>query len=786
MKRILLFLVLIAGVALGGDFPADIVTNRSQMFTLGIYDPFLAWALKIDGLVGGGSGGIGTGNIYYVDSNVSHEGDGTSWTSAKDTLEEGIQLCKANNGDVIYIAEGHSETMGAAADEVDIDIAGITIIGCGNGDNRPLFDYTDYTTGAFAIGTDDVTISNLRFLANVTDVNEAIEIEAGSARVTISNCLFACNSEGTDEFLECIDSSGGAASDNLHVFGCEFRMGAAASNSAICTKDSDYMIVAGCVTHGDYAVACLNNMTTASNHVLIYGNQFFNGTIGGNTGLNAQPCIELVATTTGMIVDNILVCNVATPDLAIVGADMYIADNWYSESEATSIAPMWLTTDTVDNIFGFNDSDNATSTSSVASNRDGSILERLEFLCKYFETGTPGALVAPANTFSLLDVLGTDGSTTTGAVAGSILGAIGTNEAAANTPFTSSTAESDRDGSVLERLEFLCKYFETGTPGALVAPANTFSILDILGSDGSTTTGAIAGSILGAIGTNETAANTPFSSSTVQSDADGSVLERLEYIQTDLATVLADTGAQDTDAEIGALGSALTDNIQAAMDANSLLKNWTAARAAILSEIHLSAIGDKVQADIDANSTQLAAILADTSAQDTDAEIGALGSTLTDNIQAAMDANSILYWQPRVVSVVADTNHTTVNLFDVAGGPIEILSMYGFVTETLDDNAVSCDLFIDADAPGTDYDLTTSVVITSDAKGTRYVFDSTTTEAVLVPCEGEDKGGAGAMKGWFVVEGMIEQTLTAVNIDGGIRWYMVWRPLASGVTVTVQ
>lgn len=84
------------------------------------------WAKWVEGMVGGGQ--LGTGNIFYVDSNVTYEGDGTSWATAKDTLNEAIDLCTADNGDVIFVAQGHSEAMGAAADEVDVDIDGVTIM----------------------------------------------------------------------------------------------------------------------------------------------------------------------------------------------------------------------------------------------------------------------------------------------------------------------------------------------------------------------------------------------------------------------------------------------------------------------------------------------------------------------------------------------------------------------------------------------------------------------------------------------------------------------------------
>lgn len=155
-------------------------------------------------------------------------------------------------------------------------------------------------------------------------------------------------------------------------------------------------------------------------------------------------------------------------------------------------------------------------------------------------TGSLGTDLGAGN--SLVDVLGSDGVDTTGADADSLLGAIGTNEAAADTPFASGDVESDRDGNLIKRSEAVIELLTTGTPDKLTAPADTYTILDILGTDGSTTTGAVAGSILAAIGTNEAAADTPFSSSTVEPDVDGNILERLEQIDVDTSAILLDTG----------------------------------------------------------------------------------------------------------------------------------------------------------------------------------------------------------------------------------------------------
>jgi len=292
------------------------------------------WMNAIDQLVELGIN-VGTGSVYYVDSGLSSAGDGSSWTNAVATLDDAVDLCTASAGDVILIAQGHTETMGAAANEVDIDVAGVTVIGLGNGGLQPKFDFTGTVTGAFAIGADNVTVVNLNFHANITDVNEAIDIEAGSSGVTIANCRFDLEASGTDDFLECIDSPG-AASDRLTIVGCYFDMGAGACNAAMSIKDSDNMVIKGNTSFGDYAVANINQITTASNFIVIKDNLLFNGTIGGNTGLNAQPGIEVVATTTGFISGNYIVCNLATKAASVVAADMYLFENYYNEDEGSA------------------------------------------------------------------------------------------------------------------------------------------------------------------------------------------------------------------------------------------------------------------------------------------------------------------------------------------------------------------------------------------------------------------------------------------------------------------
>lgn len=336
MKRFILLLTLLFVTAACGQTASDLLGPRRTYIGSGnaTYDPLYKWANWMQGQVVAG-GSVGTGSVFYVDSNVSNEGDGTSWATAKDTLDEAVGLCTADNGDIIMIAQGSTEALGTGTDVVDIDVDGVTITQCGDPFISNGFDYTDYDTGSFAIGADNVTLYNMRFHANVTDVNEAIEVEAGSTDVRILSCIFDVEAEGTDEFHEVITSHG-AASDRPKIVDCVFRMGAGGARSGISFKDMDYAEIGGNIFTGDFAVADVNNATTASNHIVIRNNLFFQGTIGGNAGLNDQPAIELLSTTTGIIANNYICTDMASFGAMVVAADCFLFENYANEDEGSA------------------------------------------------------------------------------------------------------------------------------------------------------------------------------------------------------------------------------------------------------------------------------------------------------------------------------------------------------------------------------------------------------------------------------------------------------------------
>lgn len=84
------------------------------------------------------------GNSYFVDSGATGAADtraGTSWATCLATIDGAINKCTANQGDVIYVAEGHTETYTTTGAKFTADIAGITIIGLGTGSDRPTISF---------------------------------------------------------------------------------------------------------------------------------------------------------------------------------------------------------------------------------------------------------------------------------------------------------------------------------------------------------------------------------------------------------------------------------------------------------------------------------------------------------------------------------------------------------------------------------------------------------------------------------------------------------------------
>jgi len=120
-----------------------------------------------------------SGNIFYVDSATGTDGAGYGSHPDKPvaTIDYAIGLCTANQGDVILILPGHSETLTTA---ITCDIAGVQIISVGQGADRAQLTVNGAIDGV-TITADDVTLDGLYFNESTDSATSNINIAAARA-----------------------------------------------------------------------------------------------------------------------------------------------------------------------------------------------------------------------------------------------------------------------------------------------------------------------------------------------------------------------------------------------------------------------------------------------------------------------------------------------------------------------------------------------------------------------------------------------------------------------------
>lgn len=262
-----------------------------------------------------------TGNIFFVSSTHPNANTGQLGTSADrplSTIDAAVGKCTADNGDVIYVLPGHTETV-TAAGGLDLDVAGIRIVGLGDGRQRPVITFTTATTADVDIDAARITLENFRFTQGVDAVAACIDVNA--ADFTMRNCE-AVLADGTYQAVKFIVTEAGA--DRMVVEGCTFR------GSTDTGLDSAIRIVGtvdGCVIrnnniYGDYADAPIHNPTSnVATNILIENNILQNLQTGDHA-------IELVSAVTGVIRNNIVRTDTMTVSID-PGSCVCQENTWY-------------------------------------------------------------------------------------------------------------------------------------------------------------------------------------------------------------------------------------------------------------------------------------------------------------------------------------------------------------------------------------------------------------------------------------------------------------------------
>jgi len=161
------------------------------------------------------------GDSFYVDGTNGADvaGNGKSPDTAFKTLDYAIGQATANQGDVIFVKEGYTETISAAT--ALLDKAGITIIGMGDGGNMPKITLDTATTATIGVSANDITIEGFKFVADFADIVSFFTLTTAK-NFTLDGCKFAQSGANKNAlYLVDTDTTTGNA-DGLTIKNCEW------------------------------------------------------------------------------------------------------------------------------------------------------------------------------------------------------------------------------------------------------------------------------------------------------------------------------------------------------------------------------------------------------------------------------------------------------------------------------------------------------------------------------------------------------------------------------------
>lgn len=123
------------------------------------------------------------------------------------TVDYAVGQCAANRGDRIYIMPGHAETYSDAT-SLNLDVAGISIVGLGSGSLRPTFTLDTANTATIPVSAANIEIQNCKFVANFLSIAKLFTLTTAKHFGTV-NCDFSDTSAALN-FVNIVESTGAA------------------------------------------------------------------------------------------------------------------------------------------------------------------------------------------------------------------------------------------------------------------------------------------------------------------------------------------------------------------------------------------------------------------------------------------------------------------------------------------------------------------------------------------------------------------------------------------------
>lgn len=235
------------------------------------------------------------------------------------TIDYAIGQCVANRGDIIVVMPGHTETISAAAG-VAQDVAGVAVIGLGDGSLRPTINYTA-TASTWTMSAANCKMINILHTGGIDAVVSPIVVSAADCMIV--NCELR---DVTGQMTDGILTTAGAA--RLKILNHRHDGAAAAgTNAAIALVGGDDIEITIDKMDGNFAVGGIDIRTTATTDLLVHDVVSFRTRNAADIFL-----VDTITASTGQIGPNInlrLQDNAANITEAITGATFVVIDPVY-------------------------------------------------------------------------------------------------------------------------------------------------------------------------------------------------------------------------------------------------------------------------------------------------------------------------------------------------------------------------------------------------------------------------------------------------------------------------
>lgn len=250
------------------------------------------------------------GDIFFVDSNNgSDSNDGRDPLRPRATFANTCPLrasggkMRASRGDIVVGMPGHSETIAAAAGLV-FDAAGVSLIGLGRGNDRPVLSFT--ATGSDVdIDAASIYWENIRMTGDIDAVTAAVDVNASDFHMR--GCEWRDVTGQVTDFLLTDANADRLLIEDFNYIGALAAVSAASgTNSAIVLVGCDHPVIRNSNFMGAFGIAAIECRTTAVVYMEAHDLRIvnFDNRAAGTAGVGIE---DVVTGSTGLVGPNLMI-----------------------------------------------------------------------------------------------------------------------------------------------------------------------------------------------------------------------------------------------------------------------------------------------------------------------------------------------------------------------------------------------------------------------------------------------------------------------------------------------